>query len=480
MRLLAVLGLSAGVGMMSQASMIPVTSQVADSIGAPASAGPWLLTSTLIAAAVMTPLTGRLGDMFGKRRLFLLSTSAVVIGCILCAVAPIFWALIVGRALLGLGTSLIPLGSSILRDEVEPKHLSRSVALLSAAMGVGGCFGPIIGSSAVELGSWRYAYGFLAALSLMGLVLAFVMLPSNDRPSRGRADLIGAVGLAVAVTFVLVAVTRAGDWGPTSPTILACAAVGLLTFAAWIPFELRRREPVVDLRLAARPSSLLVSAVSTLAGFGTFGYVLVIPALVQSTGSATGSVLAAGLWIVPSGLALIVLTGVAARALRTVSARACFIFGMAVMTLGYGGSQAAPESVAVLVACSIVIGAGVGFAFSALPLIVMQVTPAHQTAAAMGLNALVRSLGTTAASASIGLVLAAPGNDPAAITGGAFRLALLIPLTCCAVGLVLAWALPRPSRPEVGTGRRAVLLPSPRSNPVKPGVDPGTRPHSVT
>lgn len=455
MRLLAVLGLSAGVGMMSQAAMIPITQHVADSIGAPSSAGPWLLTSTLIAAAVMTPLTGRLGDMFGKRRMFLLSTAAVVVGCLLCAVAPAFWVLIIGRSLLGLGTSLIPLGSSILRDEIEVRHLPRSVALLSAAMGIGGCFGPIVGSAAVELGSWRYACVFLAVMSSIGLILAVRMLPRNDRPAGGRADVIGALGLAVAVTLVLVAVTRAGDWGPTSPAIVTCAAIGLLTFAAWIPFELRRRDPVVDLRLAARPSSLLVSAVSTMAGFGTFGYVLVIPPLVQSGGSASGSVLAAGLWLVPSGLALIVLTGVSARALRTVSARACFIFGMAVMTLGYGASQAAPHSVAVLVACSVVIGGGIGFAFSALPLIVMQVTPADQTAAAMGLNALVRSLGTTAASASIGLVLAAPGNDPAAITGGAFRLALLLPLSCCIVGLALALALPR--SPSGANSRRRTL-----------------------
>lgn len=437
------LGFSAALAMMAQASMIPVTHYVTDSIGAPASAGPWLLTSTLITAAVMTPLTGRLGDMFGKRRLFLCSAGAVVLGCALCAVAPTFWLLLVGRALLGLGTSLIPLGSSILRDEVEPQLLSKTVALLSAAMGIGGCFGPIIGSAAVELGSWRYAAVFLAALGLAGLLVAAKILPDRDRPAPGRADLVGALGLAVAVTLLLVAITQAKSWGPSSPPVLVCGAVGLLAFAAWVPYQLRRSEPIVDLRLAMSRDSLVVSVVSVLAGFNIFAYVLVIPALVQSSGAVDGSVLASGLWIVPSGLALIGFTGLAARLLRTMSARRCFILGLATMTAGYGSAQIAPSSVEVVVTCSIVIGAGVAFAFSALPLIVMQVTPPHQTAAAMGLNALVRSLGTTAASATIGLVLAAPGNDPSALTDGAFRAALIIPLACCVGALGLARAIPR-------------------------------------
>src|SRR5689334_14148154 len=137
----AVLALAGIVVSLMQTLVIPIVPELPKLLDAPASDTAWAVTATLLAAAVATPVVGRLGDMVGKRRMLLTSIVLLVSGSVVCALADSLVPMIAGRALQGLSAAVVPLGISILRDTVSAEKLAGSTAVMSASLGVGGALG---------------------------------------------------------------------------------------------------------------------------------------------------------------------------------------------------------------------------------------------------------------------------------------------------------------------------------------------------
>ena len=148
-----VVGVLASAGIASsitQTMVTPLIPQFPTIFDATAANTAWIITATLLAAAVAVPISGRLGDLFGKRRMILVLAVPLILGAIVCAIAPTVEVMIVGRAMQGLGSGMIPLAIAMLRDLVPKERLSSAIATVSATMGVGGAIGMPIAAAVVE------------------------------------------------------------------------------------------------------------------------------------------------------------------------------------------------------------------------------------------------------------------------------------------------------------------------------------------
>ncbi|MEU6931973.1 MFS transporter [Streptomyces sp. NPDC046374] len=432
--IVGVLALAGIVAALMQTLVVPLIGDLPELLGTSASNASWVITATLLASAVATPVAGRLGDMYGKRRLLLASTVPLVAGSVVCALAGSVAPMVVGRGLQGLGMGVVPLGISLLRDILPMEKLGSSIALMSASMGVGGALGLPFSAAVAEHASWRVLFWVAAGLSLLVGVLVWLVAPTGRiAPVAGRFDVLGALGLGGGLIALLLAVSKGSVWGWGSATTLGLFAAAAVVLGAWVWWELRTRDPLVDLRVTARPQVLMTNAASILVGFSMYAQSLVIPQLLQlpeATGYGLGqSMMAMGLWMAPAGLMMMALSPLGAKLSAARGPKVTLAVGSLVIAVGYLSSLLLMGSTWGLLVVTLVCNTGVGLAYGAMPALIMGAVPQAETASANSFNTLMRSIGSSVSAAVIGVVLAQltidlGGHALPSETG--FRVALLI------------------------------------------------------
>jgi MFS family permease len=402
---------SAGITVaLMQTLVIPLVPELPRLLHASAAGTAWAITATLLAAAVATPIMGRLGDMYGKRRMLLISVAMLVSGSVVAALSSSLTPMIVGRAMQGLASGVIPLGISIMRDELPREKLATATAQMSASLGVGGALGLPAAALLAENTNWHNLFWVSAALGLVVLALVLRFVPESSVRSGGRFDVLGGVGLSAGLISLLLAISQGAGWGWTSGRTLGLFAFAVVVLLVWGWWERRTTEPLVDLRTTARPQVLLTNLASMVFGFAMFAMSLVLPQLLQmpeATGFGLGqSMLASGLVMGPSGLVMLLTAPLSARISNTRGPKVTLMLGAVVVAAGYGFGSVLMGSVWELVLVSLLIGAGIGLAYGAMPALIMAAVPVSETAAANSFNTLMRSIGTSVSSAVAGVILA--------------------------------------------------------------------------
>ncbi|MEU0149077.1 MFS transporter [Streptomyces sp. NPDC006288] len=452
------LALAGTVAAIMQTLVTPLIAELPRILDTSSSNAAWVVTVTLLVAGVCVPVTGRLGDLLGKRRMLLACAVPLVAGSVVCALASSVVPMIVGRGLQGMGMGMVPLGIALLRDVVPTEKLSGSIALVSASMGIGGALGLPISAAVAEYTSWRVLFWGSAVLALAVAALVYVFVPDVPAGAKGqRFDAPGAVGLAIGLVSLLLAISKGADWGWGSGTTLGLFAVAVVALGSWGFYELRTRDPLVDLRTTARPRVLLTNISSILVGVGMYSFMLIAPQLLQfpeATGYGLGqSMLAAGLWMAPGGVMMMIVSPLGGKLINARGPKIALVLGALVISAGYGLSLFLMGSAWGLMIVGIVINSGVGLAYGAMPALIMSSVPISETAAANGFNTLMRSLGTTIGSAVIGVVLAQMtielGGFSLASEDG-FRVGLTIGCAVALVAAAVAAFIPGLARPGAG------------------------------
>ncbi|WP_203136833.1 MFS transporter [Microbacterium sp. JZ31] len=395
--------------------VVPIQAELPHLLNADRNDTAWVVTITLLVAACATPISGRLGDMYGKRRIVLVLIGALILGSVVAALAGGIGGVILGRALQGATTGVIPLGIAIMRDVLPPAHLGTAVALMSATMGVGGAVGMPASALIVEHLDWHVLFWLAAALGVVALVLVALFVPPSTLRTRGRFDFVGAAGLAAGLVGLLLAISRGADWGWLSPVTLGSGIGGLAILLLWGWYQLRVAEPLLDLRVAARPTVLFTNLAAIGMGFALFGTNVTLPQLLElpvESGSGLGQTLfVTSLIVMPSGLVMMVISPLSGWLERTLGGRFMLAFGTGAVAVSYLFLLLWSTEVWHLLVANILIGVGVGFSFAAMPMLIMRAVPSHETGASNGINALFRSLGTSIASAVMAAVLASMTID---------------------------------------------------------------------
>jgi predicted MFS family arabinose efflux permease len=443
-----VIGVLASCGLavsLMQTLVVPLLPQFPRLLSASPGTVAWLVTATLVAGAVCAPVLGRLGDMYGKRRMLLVALAMVTTGSALGAVAPDVGVLIAARALQGAALGVIALGISIMRDLLPADRVGSGIALMSSSLGIGGAICLPITGLVAQHASWRWLFAGAAVLGALQFLLVRKVVRESPQRSGGRFDLPGAVGLTLALVCVLLAISKGTEWGWGSSRVIGLLAAALVLFAVWSRLELRVRSPLVDLRVSARPAVLWTNIASILIGFGMFAGFLVTTQVLQApvaTGYGFGlSLVAAGVVLLPIGGAMTIFSPVSARVSRRRGARTTLVLGTAVLAVGNIAMAMLPVSIPLVIAASTVMAIGGALAYSALPLLIMDAVPSSETAAANSLNTLMRMLGTSSCSA----VVAAVTTGVTTVVGGqllpsgdAYTIVFLAAAAAAAGGAVIA------------------------------------------
>ncbi|MBO2453749.1 MFS transporter [Actinomadura barringtoniae] len=447
--MIAVLAFSGIVVAVMQTLLVPIVAQLPGLLSTSAANATWVMTATLLAGAVATPIMGRLGDLFGKRRMMLVSLALMVVGSLVAAVSSELGPVVVGRALQGFAMGAIPLGISIMRDELPPQKLGSAMGLMSSSIGIGGALGLPGAAFVAQHADWHALFYSSAALGVVSMLLTVLLVPESGVRAKGRFDILGALGLSAALVAFLLPITKGDQWGWGSPTTLGFFGAAAALFLLWGVLELRIKSPLVDLRTTVRRQVLLTNIASIMVGVSFYAMSLVLPQVMElpkATGYGLGqSLVVAGLVMAPMGIAMMLVSPLSARLQAARGPKTALMLGLAIIAVGYGTGLGMLGSLWQIGITVTVIGAGIGFAYSSLPALIIGAVPPSETGAANGLNALMRSIGTSVSSAVVGMVLAhmttSLGKTAVPSLSG-FRTAFVIATGAALAGLVLAAFLP--------------------------------------
>lgn len=432
-----------------QTLLVPVIKDLPTLLNTAPSNATWVMTATLLAGAVSTPIMGRLGDLYGKRRMLLTSLAVMVVGSLICGFTSELLTMIVGRALQGFAMGAIPLGIGIMRDELPRERLGSAMALMSSSIGVGGGLALPVAALVAQHADWHALFFGAAGLGVLSMLLTVLVVPETSVRARGRFDVAGALGLSAGLVALLLPITKGSDWGWSSPTTLGLFGAAALILVLWGLMELRMADPLVDLRTSARREVLLTNLASITVGVAFYAISLVLPQLLQlptSTGYGLGqSMVVAGLCMAPLGVMMMLVAPLYARIAARRGPKISLLLGMLIIALGYGAGIGLMDAAWQTVIIAVVVGTGIGLAYSSLPALIVGAVGPSETGAANGLNTLMRSIGTSVSSAVIGMVLAhmSTRSGPVTVpTMDGFRVSFLIATAAVLIGAAVAAFLP--------------------------------------
>ena len=432
---------------LEQFIVIPILPAVQEQYGASLTSATWLLTGFLLAAVVAVPTVGRLGDIYGKRRLLLVSIGAFAIGSLVCALAGSMTALIAGRVLQGAGAALGPLAIGLARDRASKEKAPVWIALLVAAAGTGAAVGLLLGGVLVDALSVAAVFWFLFAVAV-GLFLGIlVFVPESDVRASVRPDWAGSLLLATALLAALLAISQGNTWGWGSARVVTLLAVSLIVFGGFVVVERAVSAPLVDMRLMARRSVWSANLVAFTVGFGLFIGGVVVPQIARAptaSGYGLGLTFAeTGLVLLPSALGIMAGGWASGVLARKVGARILIGAGAVSAAVGYAWLALDHGSVASIVAANVPLGFGIGLAFAALVNLVAHSVSKERTAGFVAMTLVCRITGSALGAQVAAAIITGAGVTAAGLPAeSGFTDAFVLGLIAAMVALAATLAVP--------------------------------------
>lgn len=403
-----------------QSGIVPVLAAVRSELGVSVADGSWVVTANLLAAAAAVPLIGRLADVFDKKTVLGGTLVVVLAGSVIGALSSSLPLLVFARALQGTSYALYPIAVSILRKELPPELLVRRIATLSAMLGLGAALGLAATGSVMSAGAgYHRVFWIHTAMVLAVLVLSAALVPRHSERAVASVDWVGAAGLALGLSGVLLAVSKGSAWGWTAPQTVVSALTGIMVLVMWVRWTRRSADPLVRLEMLKRRPVLLANAASFLTGMGSYISFLGLSHLVECPGSGgfgfSATVTDVSLMFLLPGALLGTVTAVlAGRAIERFGARAVVASGGMVGVLGFAMLAFAHSSRWEVAVAGMLTNAFLSLSYGALPaMIIGDVGPA-ETAVATSLNGTFSKVAGATAAAIVGAVLTpAGGGHPA-------------------------------------------------------------------
>ena len=406
----------------------------------------WIATGYLLASVVGIPLLGRLGDVFGRRRLLFVALGAFTIGGLICALSNSIELVIAGRVIQGFGSAAGALMLGLLRDAVPAERLTRSIGIIIGGVSAGGAIGSVLSGVFVDHVSVQSIFWFLSALSLAIMVGAFVLVPESPQRARVPIDIPGAVLLASGLATLLLAISKGNDWDWSSTSIVLLFVGSAVLLAAFAAIESRVRQPLVDLVLVARPPFVNAGVCAFAAGYSFFVVLIVVPqiaAIPEISGYGFGySTTKTGLLLVPMAVVAMAAGWTAGRIVQRVGPRFLMATGSAVGVIAYVFASLAHDNAAQISFLTSGVGVTFGFTLTAIASIVVREASEDKTSIAAGVNGVLRQTGSAiAAAAAVAIITGAGTVGPFPAEAGYTR-AFVMGAIACGVGVVAAALLP--------------------------------------
>lgn len=370
----------------------------------------WIVTAYMLATTIVTPLYGKLGDLFGRKIVLQGAILLFLLGSALCGLSRSMGALIAFRALQGLGGGgLMVTSMAAIGDIIPPRDRGRYQGFFGGVFGLSTVLGPLIGGFFVEHLNWRWIFYINLPLGLAALGVIAIAFTSPAKRQRPAIDVAGAALMAVMLTSLVLFTSFGGNIHPwSSPTILGLAALTLITLVGFIMVESRTAEPILPLPLFRNPTFLVACAVGFIVGLAMFGSVTYMPIYLQVVQGVSPST--AGLQLTPMMGGVLVTSIVSGQIISRIGRYRLFpIIGTAVMTIGLAllSTLGIASSIWAAPAYMLVLGLGLGMVMQVLVLAVQNAVDYRNLGVATSGTTLFRSIGGSIGVSLFGAIFAA-------------------------------------------------------------------------
>jgi MFS family permease len=378
--------------------------------GDPIMAG-WLVTIHMLIGTVACIVAGRLGDMYGRKRMMLILLAVAVIGSIVSAVTSNFGVVLLGRALQGFATACIPLSIGILRENIPPQRLPVAVGLMTTAQGMGVAVGLVLGGTIIDRFNWHWLFAVSAVLLMISFVVIRVIVPARaGTPPREKTDWVEGLLPAPAIAAMLLGLSLTKDHGWLDPRSYGLIALGLVLMAAWTRRSLRAREPFINLRLLGTRNIAVANLSAVLLGMGSAQIVFVFSTYMQApawTAAGLGfTATVAGFAKLPSNVLSFFAGPLAGWLTMKHSIRLPVVAGGLLATVGWIAGMTLPDTLYAMIALLCVISFGTSVLNASLPIIIVGAAPEDRTSEAIGAMSVIRGMFGTVGTQMIALLLA--------------------------------------------------------------------------
>jgi EmrB/QacA subfamily drug resistance transporter len=394
--ILGVLALGGAAYALLQSLVVPALPVLQHDLHTSTSGVAWVFTAYLLAASVVTPIAGRLGDMFGKKRVLVITLIGLAVGSLLAALVHSLPLMIAARTIQGLGGAIFPLAFGIVRDEFPRERVAGAIALISGILGIGGGLGIVLAGPILQHLNYHWLFWIPLVATLAATAAAVVFIPESPLRAPGNVHWVGAALLSGWLVALLLAVSEAPTWGWGSAKTIGLILLAAVLAAAWVWAETRSEHPLVDMRMMRLPGVWTTNLAALLIGFGMYSAFVLIPQFVQtpaSTGYGFGaSVSQAGLFLVPTTIGMLIFSPIGGRLSGVVGSKVPLVAGSVVTAVSFVVLAVGSSRWEVYVASGL-LGIGVGFAFASLANLIVEAVRPDQTGVASGMNTIVRTIG---------------------------------------------------------------------------------------
>jgi EmrB/QacA subfamily drug resistance transporter len=443
----AALALSAATFAVLQSLVAPALPEIERDLHASATSVTWVLTAYLLSASILTPIVGRLGDMFGKERTLIYSLGILGAGTLLAALASDINVLIVARIIQGGGGAIFPLSFGIIRDEFPRERVATGIAMISAILGIGAGLGIVLAGPIVDALSYHWLFWFPFFLVVVATIATVFFVPESPIKAPGHVNWPGAALLSAWLVCLLVGISEGSSWGWGDSRILGLFAAAAVLLALWIRNEQRAAEPLVDMAMMRVRGVWTVNAAAFLVGAGMYSSFVLIPLFTETPRSAgygfDASVTGAGLFLLPSTVAMLVVSPLAGRLANRVGSRVPLLLGSLSTCLAFVFLAVAHSRPWDFYVGTALLGIGIGLAFASLANLIVEAVPPEQTGVATGMNTVMRTVGGSVGSQIAASVIAATVVGHALPTAHGFTIAFIVAAGACGLAALASLAVPR-------------------------------------
>lgn len=449
-------------------------------VHAPVAQLQWAVTGYSLVGAAVIVTSGALGDVLGRRRVFLGGLALFVASCVLIALSSTGTGIVVGRMIQGAsGATILACGMSLLSVASSGQGQLKAITIWGAASAAGAAAGPLIGGVLVDSTGWQGLFWIDAGIAVACVPLTLATVGESRDPQRSRSiDFAGTILIALALAPVVLALSKGNDWGWVSAATLGCFATAIVATVLFVLVERRVSAPLVDLRLL-RNRVLVGATLAILIVAGTINGLMYVLSLYFQNPAALGmSALQAGLATLPAAAGMIAVTPLITPLAGRIGARAAVALGFGLAATGFAALAFVHASwtygafVLPLVALAVGLGVANGPASSASTASVSR----DQVGQASGISNMARYVGAAVAVAAVAMIDNAVANnhhqagasEGEALAAGFSRASLMMAIwTVCGVALVTLMGRHRADRPRA-IDRAAAAAASSHTIPTQP------------
>jgi EmrB/QacA subfamily drug resistance transporter len=402
-----------------QSLVIPVLPTIQAGLHTSQNTVTWVLTAYLLSASIFTPIMGRLGDMWGKERVFIVTLAALTVGSVLAALAGSVEVMLIARVIQGVGGGVLPLSFGIVRDEFPAQKVAGAVGVLAALIAAGTGLGIVLAGPIVAVLDYHWLFWLPAIVLAVATVVARLVIPPSPVRAAGKLNWGAALLLSGWLIALLVPVSEAPTWGWASGRVLGLLAAAVVLAVTWVVVESRSAHPLIDMRMMRVPVVWTTNLVALLTGVGMYAAFAFLPEYLQtprSAGYGFGlSITGSGLVLLPFSIAMFALGVASGRLTIRFGAKSVLVTGGMISVVSFVLLTVARGAEWEILLAMVLQGVGFGLLFSAMSSLVVQGVPPEQTGAASGMNANIRTIGGSIGAAVMSSIVtstARPGGLP--------------------------------------------------------------------